>query len=164
MASVCAPGTVVTAMVDGTPHGATVSSFASLSLRPPLVSIALDRRSTLLGRILRTHRFGVNVLGAGNEDIALTFAASQTDKFCDMEWRTDHCVPQLTCAVSWVVCELHDVVSGGDHLLLLGRVTHAASTGAASLVYGNRRFGAHPELDISQPAIDDLIAAFAVDQ
>jgi Flavin reductase like domain len=42
MAAVCAPVTVVTTMgVTSTgeagPHGATVSAFASLSLRPPLV-------------------------------------------------------------------------------------------------------------------------------
>ena len=54
MAGVCAPVSVVTtADIEG-PHGATVSSLASLSLRPALVSIALDRQSALLSRILRS--------------------------------------------------------------------------------------------------------------
>ena len=44
MSGVCAPVTVVTAMTaDGEPHGSTVSSFASLSLDPPLLSFSLDR-------------------------------------------------------------------------------------------------------------------------
>lgn len=61
MAGVCAPVTIVTTHDDG-PHGATVSAFASLSLRPPMVTVALDRASGVLARILATGRFGVNVL------------------------------------------------------------------------------------------------------
>ena len=61
MAGVCAPVTVITTADDDGPHGATVSSLASLSLRPALLSIALDTRSSLLARILTTGRFGVNV-------------------------------------------------------------------------------------------------------
>ena len=45
MAAVCTPVTVVTTADEDGPHGATVSAFASLSLRPPLVTVALDRRS-----------------------------------------------------------------------------------------------------------------------
>ena len=74
MAAVCAPVTVVTAADEAGPHGATVSAFASLSLRPPLVTVALDRRSALLARILDTRRLGVNVLGSGDDEIALRFA------------------------------------------------------------------------------------------
>jgi flavin reductase (DIM6/NTAB) family NADH-FMN oxidoreductase RutF len=63
MAAVCAPVTVVTSADEAGPHGATVSAFASLSLRPPL-TVALDRRSALLASILGTRRLGVNVLAA----------------------------------------------------------------------------------------------------
>ena len=52
MSGVCAPVTVVTATAaDGLPHGSTVSSFASLSLDPPLVSFALGRASGLLAHL-----------------------------------------------------------------------------------------------------------------
>ena len=64
MAAVCAPVTVVTSADEAGPHGATVSAFASLSLRPPLVTVARDRRSALLASILGTGRLGVNVLAA----------------------------------------------------------------------------------------------------
>src|ERR1700733_15879039 len=76
MAAVCAPVTVVTTADEAGPHGATVSAFASLSLRPPLVTVALDRRSALLASILGTGRLGVNVLGAGDDEVALRFARS----------------------------------------------------------------------------------------
>ncbi len=45
MAAVCAPVTVVTTRDDDRPHGATVSSFGSLSREPPLITVAFDHRS-----------------------------------------------------------------------------------------------------------------------
>ncbi|OHV43606.1 flavin reductase family protein [Pseudofrankia sp. BMG5.37] len=46
MAGVCAPVTVVTA-AEGGPFGTTVSAFASLSLRSPMITVALNRGSRL---------------------------------------------------------------------------------------------------------------------
>ncbi|MCP2256001.1 Flavin reductase like domain-containing protein [Prauserella aidingensis] len=73
MADVCALVTVVTTEDDDGPHGATVTSFASLSATP-LVTVALDRRSALLSRILSSRRFGVNVLASADDEMALSFA------------------------------------------------------------------------------------------
>ncbi|MEI5099397.1 flavin reductase family protein [Streptomyces sp. PmtG] len=118
MAGVCAPVTVVTATADRTPHGATVSAFASLSLRPPMVSVALDRESGLLARVLATGRFGVNVLGARQEALALRFARRSADRFTGLRWEYDHGLPRLPEAPGWLVCELTSRAEGGDHLLL----------------------------------------------
>ncbi|MEV0042458.1 flavin reductase family protein [Nocardia rhamnosiphila] len=79
MAAVCAPVTVVTTADDDGPHGATVSSLASLSLHPPLVSVALDLRSALLARIRNARRFGVNVLGFADDETALLFSRRGED-------------------------------------------------------------------------------------
>ncbi len=144
MAGVCAPVTIVTAAAqDGTPHGTTVSAFASLSLRPPMVTVALDRSSTVLGLILAAGRFGVNVLGRAQDDLALTFARRGADRFAGVPWHVDHGLPCLEEAPSWLVCRLAQTVEGGDHLLLLGMVTHARTVTAAPLVYGHRTFGTH---------------------
>ena len=80
MAGVCAPVTVVTTTGDGRPYGATVSSFTSLSLNPPLVSVAFDRGSALLGQIREAGRFGVNILGHAQDDLAMTFARRGADQ------------------------------------------------------------------------------------
>ncbi|GAA0994133.1 MULTISPECIES: flavin reductase family protein [Streptomyces violaceusniger group] len=63
MSGVCTPVTIVTSAADGVPFGTTVSSFASLSLDPPLISLALDRGSSLLAQIQTARRFAVNILG-----------------------------------------------------------------------------------------------------
>ncbi|MBD3007595.1 flavin reductase family protein [Streptomyces sp. 5-10] len=143
MAGVCAPVTIVTATAEGLPHGTTVSSFASLSLRPPMVTVSLDRRSGVLSRITATGRFGVNVLSQAQDDLALRFARRGADRFAEVDWHFDHGLPCLETAPGWLVCELTRTVDGGDHLLLLGTVTHARTTPAPPLVYGYRTFGTH---------------------
>ncbi|WP_285730789.1 flavin reductase family protein [Nocardiopsis sp. ATB16-24] len=160
MAGVCAPVTVVTAMDKGIPHGSTVSSFSSLSLRPPMVTTALGRESRLLEWILRTRRFGVNVLGAGDAEVARVFVGRREERFLRTPWHSDHGLPRLNGVAGWAVCELERAVPGGDHVLLMGLVVHAGSTGAAPLVYGNREFGTHSEYARMPRVLTDHISAF----
>src|ERR1700757_1949853 len=122
MAGVCAPVTVVTTIQDGIPYGSTVSAFASLSLAPPMVTVALDRASNLLVRILGTKRFGINVLAKSQEETARVFATRGVDRFNQSRWGLDCGMPRLTAAASWLVCDLGQAVEGGDHMLLLGVV------------------------------------------
>jgi flavin reductase (DIM6/NTAB) family NADH-FMN oxidoreductase RutF len=163
MAGVCAPVTVVTTMVDGRPYGATVSSFTSLSLNPPLVSVAFDRGSALLGQIREAGRFGVNILGHAQDDLAMTFARRGTDRFAATDWFDDHGLPRLTDAASWMVCDLYRCVEAGDHLLLFGLVRAARSRNdLAPLGYAHRTFGTHARFaERPRPSIADLIAACA---
>jgi flavin reductase (DIM6/NTAB) family NADH-FMN oxidoreductase RutF len=162
MAGVCAPVTVVTTADDDGPHGATVSSFASLSLCPTLVSVALDRRSGLLARILGTGRFGVNVLASADDELALRFARRDDDRFAQVQWGPSRGLPRLDGAAGWAACDLRQVVEGGDHLLLVALVTHAESTQRSPLVYGHRTFGTHSRFaDRPRKPIVDTIAACA---
>lgn len=163
MAGVCAPVTVVTTMTQDVPHGATVSSLASLSLNPPLVSVAFDRGSALLGRIQAAGRFGVNVLGQAQDELAVTFARRGGDRFATAHWHADHGLPRLAGASGWMVCELDRSIEAGDHLLLFGLVTAASSRpGLAPLVYAHRTFGTHSRFaERPRPGIADLIAACA---
>ncbi|GAA4761497.1 flavin reductase family protein [Streptomyces sanyensis] len=163
MADVCTPVAVVTAMADGLPHGTTVGSLTSLSLRPPMVTVALEQRSRLLPKILRSARFGVNLLGAGQADVAGVFASSAAERFDRVGWCPDDGLPRLRGAPGWLVCELRRHVTGGDHLLLLGLVTRVSGTrGAAPLVYGGRTFGTHSgAAPTNTRSLTDRITAFA---
>lgn len=110
MAGVCSPVTVVTTTADGTAYGATVSSFASLSLDPPLVSVAFGRDSRLLGHIQAARRFGVNILGQDQDDLAIAFARHGADRFADTHWFAEDGLPRLADAPGWMVCDLHQTV------------------------------------------------------
>jgi|RhiMetdeSRZDD1v2_1073273.scaffolds.fasta_scaffold15527_9 flavin reductase (DIM6/NTAB) family NADH-FMN oxidoreductase RutF len=162
MAAVCAPVAIVTTSDQDGPHGATVSSLASVSLRPPLISIALDRRSNLLARILGSGQFGVSVLGCAQDDVATLFASRGVDRFHRVGWSTADGLPRLDGAVGWAACELHQTVTAGDHLLLIGLVRNAVSSPQPPLIYGHRTFGTHSRFQQRprRPVID-LIAACA---
>ncbi|MEU5852891.1 flavin reductase family protein [Saccharopolyspora shandongensis] len=162
MAGVCAPVTVVTTADASGPYGATVSSLASVSLRPALLSIALDQRSSLLARITETRRFAVNVLSAAQEDVAIAFARRDADRFGGLDWSCSHGLPRLDRIAGWAACELWASVEAGDHVLLVGLVERAASVQVAPLVYGHRTFGTHSRFS-SRPRrpIDDHIAALS---
>lgn len=162
MAGVCAPVTIVSTTVADAPHGATVSSFASLSLEPPLITVAFDRRSTLLAQIQQAGRFGVNLLGYGQDDLATLFARRGADRFTGTEWHFDSGLPRLDGAAGWIVCELDRVVEGGDHLLLFGLVTDASRRELPPLIYAHRTFGTHSRYaERPRPLIIDQIAACA---
>ena len=162
MAGVCAPVTVITAADGGLPFGTTVSAFASLSLNPPMATVALDRSSAVLQRIAATGRLGVNVLGRGQGELAVAFARRGVDRFAGVDWHLDHGLPRLADAPGWMACDLARVVEGGDHLLLLALVTHCATTNAAPLVYGHRTFGTHSGFEHRpRRAITEHVAACA---
>ena len=143
LAGLCTPVTVVTTMVGGDPAGATVSAIASLSLEPPMVTVALDQRSRLLPALLQARRFGVNVLSYGQEETARLFATPGAERFGVAAWQVDHGMPRLHGAGAWLVCEVTQAVPGGDHTLLLAAVEHTAHTQSAPLVYARRTFGTH---------------------
>lgn len=143
MASVCTPVSVVTAMLDGQPHGTTVSAFASLSMRPPMVLVSLDAGSDLLALVRETGRFGVNVLGSDQSALALAFARKGSTKFDGVPWSDEQGLPRLAGAPGWLACEAQQFVTGGDHVVVLGDVVGAEVVAAPPLTYHARGFGTH---------------------
>lgn len=147
MSGLCAPVTVVTATTaDGQPHGSTVSSFASLSLDPPLVNFALSRDSGLLAHLQPGDRVGVNILGAHQQELASTFARHGRGpglKFEGVTWAVRAGLPYLLESAGWTAGRVERHVDGGDHVLLVVQVEEAESTSAAPLVYARRVFGTH---------------------
>lgn len=148
MSRVCTPVSVVTAMDHDRPHGTTVSAFASLSMAPPMVLVALDRDSELLGLLRGTGTFGVNVLASDQSGIAKRFARKGSAKFDGVSWRSCGGLPRLHGGVGWLACEVAELIDGGDHILALGDVRVADSAPGAPLTYHARRFGTHAALEV----------------
>ena len=144
MASVCTPVTVITAVSQDAPFGTTVSAFASLSVAPPMVLVALDRASDLLRVVSDTKRFGVNVLAKEQADLATNFATKGgSDKFGGVLWHPDHDVPRLPGTSGFLACDVAEFVDGGDHIVLLGNVVSVTVGQGRPLTYHGRRFGTH---------------------
>jgi flavin reductase (DIM6/NTAB) family NADH-FMN oxidoreductase RutF len=147
MASVATPVSVVTTTWEGEHYGATVSAFSSLSMDPPMVLASLDHRSTLLTAIRSVGRFGLNILSASQASTALQFASSRgVGKFDGVAWQPATGLPRLDGAVSWLACDVVELVQGGDHIIALGRVASVDTGDGTPLVYHRRAFGTHHAL------------------
>src|SRR5262245_13504040 len=129
--------TVVTAIGPNGPSGATANAVTSLSLDPPLMLACLDRESRTLTSVRAQGRFGVNALAAGQEKLARQFSGKHPEL---AEWEgvelEEHLgLPRLNGGLMWVVCELRDLIDGGDHLILTGNVVEASSVEGRPLIF-----------------------------
>lgn len=143
MAGVPAPVTIVSTMHQGEPKGTTVSSLASLSLAPALVSIALSEGSGLLAHLRRSRRFAINLLAHDQADLALRFASSVDDRFKGIDWFVQNDLPRLAGVARYMECEIESDLRGGDHILIFGRVLDFWISETPPLIYVARRFGTH---------------------
>lgn len=146
MGSVCTPVSVVTSFDGQRPHGTTVSAFCSLSLRPPLLLVALDEASDLLAVLRGAPRFGLNVLSDAQDGVAGKFAVKGEDKFSDVNWEPRSGAPHLVGSACWFACDVEQLVSGGDHTIVIGRVLDSDHADRPPLTYHRRGFGTHGPL------------------
>lgn len=126
------------------PAGFACQSFSSLSLDPPLVCFMVGRTSTTWPRIARAGVFCVNVLGAHQGELCRGFAVRDGDKFTGVVYDAAPVTgsPRLADATAWIDCTIHAVHTGGDHLIVVGRV-EALGTGdtdGAPLLFHKGRF------------------------
>jgi flavin reductase (DIM6/NTAB) family NADH-FMN oxidoreductase RutF len=123
--------TVLTVRVGPVVHGMTANAVLSASLEPMLVLCAIDRRARMLEALAAADRFAVNILAAGQERLARRFAGadeaggSPPIRF----WPTAPDEPPvLVGAMAGVRCAVERTLDGGDHVLVLGRVTELFAT------------------------------------
>jgi len=138
--------TVVTTELHGLMYGITVSSFASLSLDPPLITVSLANDNRLPSMIEQSGHFAVSILADDQREISLHFAqpgrvpaTAFGHPVPTRRWTTGS--PLIEGAVAQVDCELEQSVPGGDHTIMIGRVTGAHSDpGKLPLVYFRRDY------------------------
>ncbi|MDP2712651.1 MAG: flavin reductase family protein [Solirubrobacteraceae bacterium] len=116
--------TVVTTTGPDGPAGMTTNAVTSLSLDPLLLLVCFEARSRTLEAVRSSRRFAVNVLRAGDEELAAVFASKRVaaQKFASVTHREAHGVPVLDRALAWIACELRELRPGGDHEIGIGEV------------------------------------------
>ncbi|WP_280412147.1 flavin reductase family protein [Nocardia asiatica] len=120
----CTGVTVITARSENGPVGFTCQSFSALSLEPPAVCFCPARTSTSWPRIRTAGRFCVNILAHDQQEICKQLARSGTDKFAGVDWApSPNGSPRLAGTMAWLDCELEREVDGGDHTIVIARVT-----------------------------------------
>jgi flavin reductase (DIM6/NTAB) family NADH-FMN oxidoreductase RutF len=133
--------TVVTTSANGSPHGLTVNSFTSVSCDPPLVSVSIDLKCSVLPALTNANYFGVNVLAEHQEDISVRFAGACDSRFEGIGWRFGATgVPVLDGAIAAFECRRHASIEAGDHVILLGKAELAGFCDGKPLLYFDRRY------------------------
>jgi len=119
--------TVVTTLTpDGVPVGVTATSFASLSLDPPLVQWSLRIAAQSHPVFHGADRFAISILAADQSDVSDRFSANVADRFDGAAVRPGlGGVPLIEGAMVWLECAVEDRLPGGDHTIFVGRVQRA---------------------------------------
>ncbi len=146
MRHVAAPVSVVTAYVADEPLGTTVSAFDSLSMEPPMMTVALQDDSFLLSKLTVGAPLGINVLTSEQGELAIRFARRNEDRFSGVSWVLADGAPQLVGFHAWIAMRVNEMVRGGDHVVVVGDVVGAAQGTGTPLTYHDRIFGTHAPL------------------
>lgn len=139
-----ATGVAIAAVVDasGTPHGLTINSFTSVSLRPPVVLICIDNRAAILSRFLEAEHYSVSILSAAQQELSNRFAVSPDDRFDGVSWHAGVTgAPLIDGAIATLECRTTQVLDCGDHRILLAEAVAAENAGGEPLLYFGSRYG-----------------------
>lgn len=159
--------TIVTACGPGGERvGATVSSFNSVSLDPPMVLWSLDRRALSRSIFETSSHFAVHVLTLDQKELAQRFAMRGADKFEGLQ-----CggglgdAPLLDDCAACFECETRYQYDGGDHVIFVGEVKRFKHVTGAPLVFHSGAFAeARLLLNASlDAAVDETTGRFGPD-
>ncbi|MFI5911910.1 flavin reductase family protein [Dactylosporangium sp. NPDC051541] len=114
--------TAVAALVDSVPVGLAASSFTSVSLDPPLVSVCIARTSSTWPQLRRAARLGISVLAADQAGLGRQLSG-RGDRFAGATWRAARGGEiLLDGACAWLDCSIEREIPAGDHEIVLLRV------------------------------------------
>ena len=130
---------ITTADEKGVWSGATIGSFSSLSLSPPLVLFCLDKSALCHPAFTVAKNYAVNVLAEDQTHLSNMFASRNARPWGDLDTRVGTTgAPLLADCVAWIECEMEAIHPGGDHDIFVGRVVaiEAAPAGRPLLYFG----------------------------
>ncbi len=137
--------TVVTAGFDGALHGMTVSSFSSVSLEPPLISVNIESRTRTFSLMTEAGAFAVSILANDQQDLAQHFGGGipDTDERLDgLHYQLGPLgSPLLEGCLASIECRVQASLPAGTHSIFVGEVTTwNIQHGKLPLVYWQRDY------------------------
>ncbi len=139
-------------MASSEPVGFTANSFSSVSLEPPLLLVCVANGMRSFSVFQTAQHFAVNILAEDQQEISRTFASRGADKFGAVVWHAGGTgSPLLDGVVAWFDCRVHQVVSAGDHSILIGRIEDYAYNDRSPLGFCG---GAYLQFGLLQRALE----------
>jgi len=133
---------IVTTEHDGQLHGMTVNSLTSVSLRPTLLLVCLARPSRTEAAVAKRGSFVINILGHDQAGISDRFAKRAEDHFDipSLFSVRDDGLPVVKRATNRFYCQTEHLYPGGDHTIVVGRVTEAEMEHRDPLIFHRGKY------------------------
>ena len=123
----------VCARVDKVPIGMAASSFTSVSVDPPLVSVCIQKTSSTWPILRERHRLGLSVLAEHHDQAVRQLASKHGDRFAGVEWDAGpHDSVFVRGSSAWLEVSVFEEVPAGDHIIALLEV-HGLDTAEDTL-------------------------------
>ena len=138
---------VITSTGPAGAGGMTANAICSLSLDPLLVLVCFENQARTLPIVRESRRFGLNVLSSGQAGLAGVFASKmpESEKLEGVPHHLESDVPILDGSLAWAVCELRELIAGGDHTIAIGHVVAMGLGDGQPLLWYGGRYHAWPQ-------------------
>jgi flavin reductase (DIM6/NTAB) family NADH-FMN oxidoreductase RutF len=134
---------VVTTSHQDAPVGLLVTSLASVSASPPLVSFNVALTSSSWPALQACEHIGLHVLAHGQENLAGRFARKGADRFtAETPWHSGPFrVPLIDDVAARSVAAVEQRVPAGDHVIVIARLLEvSARDDLAPLLHHDGRY------------------------
>ena len=134
---------VITAKYEDEQYGMTVNSFNSVSLEPPVISVALKQLTHTHALVLKSGLFAVTILNSEQKELSDRFAGKILDILDRLEGVQTSTlslyVPVLKNGLAFFNCRVMNSTPIGENTLFIAEVIDARDEGEGDpLVYHNR--------------------------
>ena len=136
---------IVTSIYEDQQYGMTVNSFTSISLEPPLISIALRQLTHTHELVVKSGMFSITVLTAAQKELSDRFAGKMPgliDRFAGVQTETISLdSPVFKDGMAYFDCRVISSMPVGENTLFVAEVLDASGEGTGEpLVYHNREY------------------------
>lgn len=133
--------TVVTAMDEGTPRGLAVNAFASISLEPPTVMVAVQHSSSTHDCLFSADHLAINILSTDQLDVVNRFAVKSDDKFAGLDWTPGPFgSPLIARSAASMEVQIRERLQASTHTVFMCRVVHAEVDERDAMIYSAGKF------------------------
>lgn len=110
----------ICARIDRLPVGMAASSFTSVSVDPPLVSVCIQNTSTTWPVLRERPRLGLSVLSQWHDHACRQLASREGDRFAGIDWDAgEHDGIFIRGASAWMEVSVFQEIPAGDHIIAL---------------------------------------------
>jgi flavin reductase (DIM6/NTAB) family NADH-FMN oxidoreductase RutF len=136
---------IVTSIYEGRQYGMTVNSFTSISLEPPMITVALKQLTHTHELVVQSGMFSVTILAAAQKELSDRFAGKVPDlldRFYGVQTETiSFDSPVFTDGLAYFDCLVVNSIPVGENTLFVAEVVDARGEGEGDpLVYHNREY------------------------